>query len=476
VPKITPARLNAHAPHAITVATEHLGWCSACYQAGSFTLSPDADGRLCAVHGALNGPESSPAAASSPGTPGAAAEPSRPSRPPRGPASGPGSGPGRRPRRARAARRLAARLYGRRRAAARVDAGTYRPHPGVENFLPPGRCRDQAVAAGWVRELVATQGWRRDRADAWTAVLLQLVYAMDWQSGLVSAVTAARLAAAAGRSTRTVSSVIAWAVAEGLLIVAERPASAVFLGSRRGRTPTYAVYRPLNLPRRGAETQRDREDLDAGPVAETSALVTNPAAPSCDLPLSSGSNYPSQAQGHDHPQRRRQPWLLYQIPETPSEREAALDRLLQRLGLHRREVSARLRWQARGLLRSWWDAGASPAGLEYAIHHHPDHSRRRGSARDGAHNLIAVLGARLRPWRGRLHELPTRVLGHRGDYRSRSTCVRSEPKGTVRRVDFAPTSSATHRAALREGFAAHRATRPRERQHQQYQQRQEWNH
>ncbi|OLM27888.1 hypothetical protein Ae717Ps2_7106c [Pseudonocardia sp. Ae717_Ps2] len=64
------------------------------------------------------------------------------------------------------------------------------------------------------------------------------------------------------------------------------------------------------------------------------------------------------------------------------------------------------------MLASWWDAGMCPAGILHALDRHPDRPGvARGDAVSGARDLAAVLGARLAPWRGRLHELPTVVWG-----------------------------------------------------------------
>jgi len=87
-------------------------------------------------------------------------------------------------------------------------------------------------------------------------------------------------------------------------------------------------------------------------------------------------------------------------------------------GLHTWQVSRVPLWRARALLRPWWDAGACPAALLHAIDHHPDNpDHHRGDALRGTRDPLRVLGARLRPWRGRLSELPARLAGIRGDYR-----------------------------------------------------------
>jgi len=74
-------------------------------------------------------------------------------------------------------------------------------------------------------------------------------------------------------------------------------------------------------------------------------------------------------------------------------------------------------WRARALLSTWWEAGASPAGLLHAIDYHPDDPRtRRGDAFRGAKDRLRVIGHRLAPWQGRLAELPAAVAGISGDY------------------------------------------------------------
>ncbi len=112
-----------------------------------------------------------------------------------------------------------------------------------------------------------------------------------------------------------------------------------------------------------------------------------------------------------------QNWPLYRVPQSAPERTAAAQRLLGRLGLDRDGVSRVPLWRTRALLRPWWDAGACPAGLLWAIDHHPDHpDHQRGDALRGTRDPLRVLGHRLRSWRGRLTELPANLTGFRGDY------------------------------------------------------------
>lgn len=56
-------------------------------------------------------------------------------------------------------------------------------------------------------------------------------------------------------------------------------------------------------------------------------------------------------------------------------------------------------------------------GLLYALDHHPDHQDKpRGDALRGARDPIRVLGHRLRPWAGRLADLPRHLVGLGGNY------------------------------------------------------------
>ena len=148
-------------------------------------------------------------------------------------------------------------------------------------------------------------------------------------------------------------------------------------------------------------------------------------------------------------------WPVYGVPQTAPERVAATNRLLERLGLDRGGVSSVPRWRTRALLRPWWNAGACPAALLWAIDHHPDHpDHHRGDALRGAHDPLRVLGARLRPWRHRLDELPAVVTGVRGDY----TTARPEPAPAASPVSVDPparSGSPSTRAAAKAAVAAH---------------------
>ncbi|MDN5932665.1 MAG: hypothetical protein L0I24_16640 [Pseudonocardia sp.] len=122
-------------------------------------------------------------------------------------------------------------------------------------------------------------------------------------------------------------------------------------------------------------------------------------------------------------------------------------------------------WRARALLRPWWDAGTCPAALLHAIDHHPDRpDHHRGDALRGAHDPLRSLGARLRPWRGRLHELPTKLAGIPGDYRTRPqaplAASSTAPNTTTVPPGQPPTAAQrSAQAAVRDHLAQLRASR-----------------
>ena len=411
MPKITPALPYAHPRHPHPDDQLAAGWCLACYADGAFTLAVGPDAARCALHGVLTAP--------TPATP----QPCRtPRRAPRGRAARTPSPPPGPPVRTRTPRRVAARrvaramAYGRRRAAARVAAPGYAPHPGWRHFIAEGWrvLTDQREALAAIDRLVDTQEWRADKRAAWTAILHRLVHAMDWTTGLIAALTAQRLGAAGGRAPRTVSRVIAWARDIGLLVVVEQAASAEFLGTDHGRTPTYALV-TTDPPHRPAAPDSPPDDcIERSPdhcvdhpvdeLGDPSASCVNQNKP-LNQRLEPAGYLPAS-------------WPVFGIPRSPVERTAATRCLFQRLGLDHRGVSGVVFWRARALLRPWWDARASPAGLLWAIDHHPDRpDHHRGDALRGARDPLRVLGARLRPWQQRLGELPRAVAGVPGDYR-----------------------------------------------------------
>ena len=461
MPKITPARLDAHPTHADSESEFGDGWCLPCYEAGFQTLATDVAARQCLIHGGLSDPQS-PAQLPGPRRPAPRIRAAhRRSRPPRGVAAREPSPSGtRRPWRyshADAQQLVRALAYGRRRAAARLTAGGYAPHPGWRHFIAPGWrvLLDQAEALAVVETLIEDQDWRTDKRAAWTAILRQLVCAMDWDTGLVAALTAQRLADAGGRAPRTVSRVIAWARDIGLLVVVEHAASAEFLGTGRGRTPTYALVTNTPLP------QPAPADTAADPTE--SAQLTPAVDESGDLPESLVGNKPLNGRRLKPTTPVEPEWPLYRVPETAPERTAAARRLLGRLGLDRGGVSAVPLWRTRALLRPWWDAGACPAGLLWAIDHHPDRpDHHRGDALRGAGDPLRVLGYRLRPWHGRLAQLPPKVVGIRGDYLAAqqprpSAATASSPATEPARPPTAAQRSA--QAALRDHLAQLRSRR-----------------
>jgi hypothetical protein len=350
----------------------------------------------------------------------------RRSRTPEGPARrAPSRPPYRSGRRALHHSTARALAYGRRRAVARLHAGTYQPHPAWRHFIQAGWrvLTDQAEALRIVENLVDAQDWRADKRASWLAILRRLVCSMDWSTGLVTALTTERLGQAGDRATRTVSRVLAWARDQGLIAVVEQGASAEFLGAKHGRTPTYALVTNTPLPRRtGGDSALA---LAPSPVStHSNTQLSRFVDESGDLPASSVKIKPLNGR-RLNPTHQPPSWLGFRVPESPSERTLATQCLLQRLGLDQGGVSRVPLWRARALLRPWWEAGACPVGLVYAIDHHPDHPHQhRGDAFRGARDPLRVLGHRLQPWRGRLAELPATVRGVYGDYRTKASCVR----------------------------------------------------
>jgi hypothetical protein len=444
VPTVHPGHGSARDRHGENSPELGLGWCLPCYESGAFTLAANpAAGAQCAVHGRDVGPERSDDATCIPDEGRAtirAASPGR--RPPRGRAwreIDANSPPARArlPRRTRraldrsAARALArARAYGRRRACARVDGGDFTPHPGWRHFIAQGWrvLVDQREAWKVVEDLVDAEDWRADKRASWLLILRQLVYSMDWDTGLITGVTAARLGDAGGRATRTVSRVLAWARDVGLVVVVEHAASAKFLGSRRNRTACYALV-----------TSSPPAPEPPRPEGPQAALFdergVRPVDESGDLPISSVSSKPSKngrrLEPAGHPDEN---WPVYAIPTSPAERSLASQCLLTRLGLDRRGVSGVPLWRTRALLKRWFDDGACVAGLLFALEHHPDRpNHHRGDMLRGARDPLRVIGHRLRPWRGRLSELPSTLTGIRGDYRQKKpqTSPTAEPTRAV---------------------------------------------
>jgi hypothetical protein len=349
--------------------------------------------------------------------------------------------------------------YGRRRAAARLNAGTYQPHPGWRHFIDTGWrvLTNQAETLDIVENLVDAQDWRSDKRTSWLRILRCLVYSMDWSTGLVTALTAPRLGEAGDRSTRTVSRVLAWARDAGLIVIVEHAASAEFLGTRSGRTPTYAFVTNTPLPCSPTDCPASPDpDQPLIPSSDTNPQLTEPVHEFGDLPINNVSSKPLNDTRLDPAPQQPTSWLVYRIPESPHERNLATQCLVQRLGLDHGGVYQAPLWRTRALLRSWWDAGASPAGLLWAIDHHPDRPHHhRGHAFRGARDPLCILGHRLRPWRGRLLQLPLTVTGIRGDYQYKpaTTMPIAQPQ-TCAEIDH-PTARAEVRQAARVALDEH---------------------
>ena len=341
--------------------------------------------------------------------------------------------------------------YGRHRAATRVAGPSYTPHPGWRHLIAPGWrvLVDQAEALAVIEDLVEDQDWRADKRAAWSAILRQLMCGMDWDTGLVAALTAQRLGAAGDRAPRTVSRVIAWARDSGLIVVVEHGASAEFLGTDHGRTPTYALVTSTPLPELPAAAE---PDLD-GSRPQLTPVVDESGDPTESLV----ENKPLNDERLKHPTPVEPSWLLYRVPESAPERTDAARCLLGRLRLDHNEIARVPLWRTRALLKPWWDAGACPAGLLWAIDHHPDRpDHHRGDALRGATDPLRVLGHRLRPWHGRLPQLPATLTGIRGDYmESRRPPRLAAPAGT----GSVSTVRAAARAAVDEHLRRLRAAR-----------------
>lgn len=370
------------------------GFCTLCYEHGAFTLA-SGPSQLCLLHQL---PLDEQPQADSFGIRGRTA----PRRTPRGRAACHTSGPGRASRALPPSARVRAR--GIARARARHDRG-FTPHPGWRNFIDHSYrvLTSQPEALEHLARLVDDEDWRVDKRRSWSAILRRLVCHMDWETGLITGLTARHLAAAGARAARTVSRVLAWAREIGLLVVVEAGASAEFLGTDTGRTPTYALVTHTPLPRLdGAQHDEEPGIASAGqsPVEESGDLPTTPVS---TKPLTGGRRTHLTSQPKWHP---------YDVPDTPGARNAATLTLLSHLGLGGRKSGKIEIWRARALLKPWWDAGATVAGLLHALEYHPDRpDHRRGDLSSGARDPLRIIGARLRPWHGRLGEIRAVQIG-----------------------------------------------------------------
>ena len=275
---------------------------------------------------------------------------------------------------------------------------------------------EQVAALLRVEQLLDTELWRADKRVRWARILRRLVCSMDWTTGLVCGVTLAQLAEVGGCSQRTVSRLLAWAQDADLLVVVEVGAAAPFLGTTSNRAPTYVLVAPRTPPPVEPVTSDDQPATQ--PEVTGSTQLSGPVDESGDLPCSYADNQPlTTGRRLDHSSQPQPTWPMWQIPTDSAQRSAAVTTLLTRIGLDSQTMPV---WRARALLHPWWTAGACVAGLLHAIDHHPDRpDQPRGNALHGAADPLRVLGYRLRPWVGQLHQLPPRLTGHHGDYRAK---------------------------------------------------------
>ncbi|MGH4007500.1 MAG: hypothetical protein ACRDTH_04925 [Pseudonocardiaceae bacterium] len=300
-----------------------------------------------------------------------------------------------------------------------------------------------------------------DKRTRWTRMLRRLVCSMDWITGLVCGVTLAQLAEVGDCSPRTVSRLIAWACDAGLLVIVEAGAAATFLGTTTNRAPAYALVSTQSLPVPPSEP-------DGDPQTSESAQLNDLVDENGDLPQSYIGSKPSTGGRRlDRPHRLDTDWPTWQIPTTPAERSAAVTALLAKIGLDHGRVPV---WRARALLHQWWTAGACIAGLLHAIDHRPN-GTPLGNALRGAADPLRVLGHRLRPWVGQLHQLPPGLAGHHGDYQATQATRLAERIATAERHHARQTdqqgrsvSTAAAREAARASLEALLADRARRRQ------------
>jgi hypothetical protein len=457
VPTVSRGQESACDRHGNNTPELGVGWCLPCYESGAFTLAVNPASAECAVHGGAIAPESPDNASRHSDESRGTVCPAKLRRPPRGrawrkPAAT--SPPHRarllrrtRRRLDRSAARALARAYGRRRACARVDGGQFTPHPGWRHFIADGWrvLIDQREAWQVVENLVDGEEWRRDKRASWLLILRQLVHGMDWETGLITGLTAARLGEAGGRATRTVSRVLAWARDVGLVVVVEHAASACFLGSRRNRTASYALVTQSPPPLNPTASEAELLDAHAAQLVDENGDLPEPLVST--KPSTPGRRLDPATQLSNH-------WPIYAIPTSLPERSLATQCLLTRLGLDRRGVSRVPLWRTRALLKTWFDDEACVAGLLFALEHHPDRpGHHRGDTLRGARDPLRVIGHRLRPWRGRLKELPPALTGIRGDYRQKNPLA-TPARVSSPRVARSETPSQVRRAA-QEAINAH---------------------
>lgn len=466
MPRITPARSKTPALSSRVAqksaqkpsTSETGGWCSDCYAAGQYTLAADGH-QLCLRHAQDSG--AGPRRSARPASRRHGGRPD-----PHGPGRRGGSPAG--PRLLRrgpdapetihsAARRRAGALeYGRRRAVNRVRAGRFEVHPGWRGRVPASFdvVTDQVFALERISVLVDAETWCPRQRREWTAMLTAMVQAMDWETGLIAGITRERLADVVGRSTRSVSRMWCWAQDVGLLARVEEGASAQWLGTDRNRAATFVIVAAV-----GSIPDRQPESDPAGHVVDSSSPLSSAVDKSGNPPASCVSKKPLKRLN----QTSTHSWPSFRIPELPSQRLAAARLLVTRTGLDVRGLDQQ---RLCGLLKPWWQAGACVAGLLWAIDHHPDYPERsRGDAIRGAHDPLAVLGHRLRPWAGRIGELPANLRGLSGDYLAAQEARLAKATATVPDLESPSPASSNIRAAAQAAVRTHLAQLARRRDH-----------
>ena len=317
-------------------------------------------------------------------------------------------------------------------------------HPGWRGRIPAGQVvvADQSEARAWLDQVLDEELWRADRLRAGRTILLTLVEAMDWRTGLVTGTTREKAAQRACVSTRTVSRVIAWAARVGLLVCVEGGATAEFLGVATNRAPAYVFTAPSGMPAprpRPRVVSSERVDETGNPPASCVSTQTL---------VREGQKHASSTPPTAWPGRDRAP--------TPQARRSATLTVLERTGIIGRVPV----WKASAMLADWWRAGWCVSGLLYALDHHPDQPEaQRGDAVRGARDPLAVIGYRLAPWRGRSHELPETLRSVDSVARRRRAAQLAEALGEPRtpEVPARPVASAEARAEARAVFARRRS-------------------
>lgn len=247
-------------------------------------------------------------------------------------------------------------------AAPRPD-GRYRaPHPVAAVCAVPGgsrKARGQAEALRALQDVPDLAMMRADRQATLAAVWQALVWRADW-STMVVTVAWDQLAAASGRSRRTVARCLAWYRSVGLLGVVYTGATAQMLGGDTNRAPAYVLCLPEFSQAMSPVDEHGTPTEPGGSVHSQSArarLDTTPAAP--DGALATDQNPAA---------RRPAPtWSLSDVPRTRRERLDAAEALRWH-SVTLRPISPRM---LRHILRPWHDAGWTPRDVLHALDHLP---------------------------------------------------------------------------------------------------------